>query len=283
MSEIVKKLYAWCLDKVRFVAGAIIAFLPRALPNKKKSVAFLKRVFLVLAMILLMCPVIMRVGGKAATGGFPEFTYTGSYTLVDDGGGDWRIKFLTSGTLVVTSGSVTVDVFLVGGGASGAKGNTAVYRRLGGNGGFTYAGTYVVSKNTSYNIIVGAGGNGASAGVDSSVGGGTSTAFGLSAAGGQSRDHGSAYGGSGGSGHEGTAGSNGSNGTGLYYGIGQGTTTREFAESSGALYAAGGAAGGSVSGASNTGNGGRGGDNNNYTAGSGGSGIVIIRNHRAAA
>jgi len=81
MSEFVKKLYAWCLNKVRFVAGSIRAFLPRVLPGKKKSIAFLKRVFFLSAVLLLACPVIMRTGGSMSTG-LPVFSTTATYTLL---------------------------------------------------------------------------------------------------------------------------------------------------------------------------------------------------------
>ena len=50
----------------------------------------------------------------------PKFTYTGNYQFIDDGSGNWRIKFLSSGTLTFTSlGNARkgIDVFLVGGGA----------------------------------------------------------------------------------------------------------------------------------------------------------------------
>ena len=52
----------------------------------------------------------------------PKFTYTGTHEYIDDGGGNWRIKFLTSGTLTLKN-KITVDVFLVGGGGAGGSGN----------------------------------------------------------------------------------------------------------------------------------------------------------------
>lgn len=148
--------------------------------------------------------------------------------------------------------------------------------------------------------------------------GGTSSAFGLSADGGWGgasnpgtwQDTNPFYvGGNGGSGggggctgpdetKAGPGGSDGGNGGGDCFGYGQGTTTREFGESNAQLYAGGGAgaaygegwdrvysyAGGdggggnsSASGKANTGGGG--GGSNDYP-GSGGSGIVVIRNRR---
>ena len=62
------------------------------------------------------------IGGGG--GGKPSFTYTGQYTEVDDGGGNWRIKFLTSGTLKLKN-KITVDVFLVGGGGGGRSASSA--------------------------------------------------------------------------------------------------------------------------------------------------------------
>lgn len=42
--------------------------------------------------------------GKGSGGGIPvygkDFTYTGEYLLIDDTEGNWRIKFLTSGTFI---------------------------------------------------------------------------------------------------------------------------------------------------------------------------------------
>lgn len=223
----------------------------------------------------------------------PAYTYTGSATLIDDGSYRWRIKFLTSGTLTFSSlgNSSGIDVFLVGGGGGTyEKGSSAASG--GGGGGYTNTGTDVaVSTGTAYTITVGAGGT-------SGADGGTTSAFGLSASGGKGVS-GSTSGGNGGSGgaayyaasggSNGGNGGNGGNGEGKG-GTGQGTTTREFGETSGTLYAGGGAcavgtgSGGSGGGGSsqasasaNTG-GGAGGSNEN--AHSGGSGIVVIRNHQ---
>lgn len=209
-----------------------------------------------------------------------DYSYTGSSTWVDDGGGNWRLKFLTSGTFTPTK-NVTVDIFLVGGGASGAKGNSTVLQRMGGNAGYTTTSLAVaLTAGTGYSITIGAGGLGSSANIDISIAGSNTTGFSLTANGGNGRNSASSQGGSGGAGHNGTNGTNGGNGTGTFNGTGQGTTTKEFAETGGTLYASGGPAGNSTSGTANTGNGGGGGSNTNYTAGDGGSGIVIIRNKR---
>jgi len=222
------------------------------------------------------------------------YTYTGSSTVIDDGYGNWRIKFLTSGDFTPKIDMI-IDVFLVGGGGGGIAATSTC-----GSGGGGYTNTSVrksLITNTVYPIVVG---NGVTSGQ-----GGTSTAFQASALGGYTGT--STTGGDGGSGGSGTAstsfdgGSDGSYGNGTA-GTGQRTTTREFAEATGTLYAggggaarsstvegAGGAGGGgtggkvgsinSQSGTPNTGGGG-GSQVSGTTGGgkSGGSGIVIIRN-----
>lgn len=250
----------------------------------------------------------------------PDFTYTGDFEIVSDDDqpitvsqGNWKIRFLTSGTLTVTSingAENGIDVFLVGGGGGGS--------RAAGGGGYTKTLKAVkVSAGTAYSIVVGAGGI---AGVGNSKAGGTggtSNAFGASANGGKANGTASSYiganGGSGGgagssNGAGGQGGSDGSDGfhrdgTHRDSGTGQGTTTREFGESGGKLYAGGGGgvgtttpanggaggggaggstSGGATSGATNTGGGG-GGAANSKAGGAGGSGIVIIRNAREVA
>jgi len=251
----------------------------------------------------------------------PEFTYTGDYAIVDDSDkaisdfatwtGNWKIRFLTSGTLTFTNlngAEGGIDVFLVGGGGGGSY-------RAGGGGGYTKTSKNIrVSVGTRYAITIGAGGTGANAG-------GSSSAFSITAEGGTGgyKNSSVGYPGNGGSGgangaddnaYGAAGGSNGSNGGSTSRGsggTGQGTTTREFGNSSGKLYAggggggaytgvggAGGAGGGGAgcqdanditppaNGQANTGGGGGGGSDfieaNKYS--NGGSGIVIIRNKR---
>lgn len=252
----------------------------------------------------------------SATRNTPEFTYTGSYKLVDDSSneisdfatwtGNWKIRFLTSGTLTFTSlngAEGGIDVFLVGGGGGGAY-NAGVGITGGGGGYTTTARAIHVSVGQSYGIQIGAGGNSGHSPSD----GGATSALGKTALGGKwGRGNTGGDGGSGGGGYVhssttgsgagagGSDGSNGGSGAGAG-GTGQGTTTREFGESTGKLYAGGGAsnvvgsispiggAGGGgnpdASGEANTG-GGCGGTSN--SALHGGSGIVIIRNARGAA
>lgn len=227
----------------------------------------------------------------------PEFTYTGDFEVVNDSDehittshGNWKIRFLTSGMLTFTElkgAENGIDVFLVGGGASGAARKSGGVAFGGGGGsGYTTTGTVNVQINTPYKIVIGAGGSGVpcdSVGID----GGKTIAFGLVSNGGihggRGTDSGTAIfggdGGSGGGGAGGYGGTDGRAGTNSG-GSGQGTTTREFGDAGGTLYASGGDGGVAVpiSGADNTGDGGDGGKN--VKSGSGGSGIVIIRNSR---
>ena len=247
----------------------------------------------------------------------PEFTYTGDYAIVDDNDnaisdfatwtGNWKIRFLTSGTLTFTNlngvGN-SIDVFLVGGGADGKTGSTYWAGSSGGGGYTTTAKNITVSVNTPYSIVVGASG-------------GTSSGFNKTAAGGKqgggavSAD--TTRGGAGGSGGtpafhvrgDGTGknlygGTDGGNSGSFSIshnevggtitcapGIGQGTTTREFGENGGELYSSGGNAyGHSSPTVANSGNGGSGSSvkpssgNPTVAATKGSSGIVIIRNKR---
>lgn len=230
----------------------------------------------------------------------PKFTYTGTYEYIDDGGGNWRIKFLTSGVFKPLK-NMTVDAFLVGGGAAGKGVSWSAY---GGSGGFTTTVKEIaLTKNTEYNVVIGAGG------IGNGTAGGASTGFTGIAEGANSTP---GKGGSGGAymkysgGVTQNAGSDGANGS--DYSPGQGSTTREFGESTGDLYAGGGAAaylsggtsgivlakageggGGGISGlvplsgTPNTGGGGCGKEGSSATQGAGGSGIVIIRKHKEAA
>lgn len=252
----------------------------------------------------------------------PEFTYTGDYEIVNDSDepitvseNNWKIRFLTSGTLIFTSlngAGDGIDVFLVGGGASGGG-------RGGGGGGYTKTQKSVsVNAGIEYPIIVGAGGLAPTTSnrVPPNAGGATS-AFGLTANGGDTSTNGdypSSGGSGGGSGKVGGAGysggSDGSSGGGDDGGSGQGTTTREFGESTGKLYAGGGGGGAVTTNETSSGGAGGGGDGggvgadprpkngdantgggggglgnlySSATYASGGSGIVIIRNARGAA
>ena len=237
--------------------------------------------------------------------GTPAFTFTGNYKIENEGTADWKIYFLTSGTLTFTEEPPRIDVFLVGGGGGGGQGwNSA---GAGGGGGYTKTVTnIVVSASKEYAIVVGEGGTVTY--TAKSNDGDSSSAFGYSASGGQggggiNQNNISWVGGNGGSGganYSNTtgAGSDGNNAT--SGGTGQGTTTREFGESTGKLYSAGGQ-GGDNTGSSSPKNppidetggaagvkppanrGGGGGGSNHYNinnATAGGSGVLVIRGHK---
>lgn len=210
----------------------------------------------------------------------------GTYQVLDDGDGNWRIKFLSSGTFTPLKNMV-IDAFLVAAGGGGAYRSGYAYY-YGGGGGYTITVlSIVLVANTEYSIVVGAGGTGVTSDYANTkaTSGGISSAFGSSINGGfgastsKAGDGGSGGGGSvSSSGQAGTGGTDGSNGTGnKNNGTGQGTTTREFGESTGTLYASGGdGIKGTINADSNTGDGGD-------AAMAGGSGIVIIRKHKEGA
>lgn len=276
----------------------------------------MKRVLFALSAMLFLCPVILRTGGASGSR-LPEFTFTGTYALIDDGDGNWRIRFLTSGTLIFTKRNITVDAFGVGGGGSGGRGGATNYGSGGGGGYTSMLSGLVLSSGIPYSVVIGAGGTTPAIGSSGNLGGTTSLmhddvvltqAFG---------GHGGIYngtvtypfsaGGSGGSraSYGVNGGSDGS--TPVSGGIGQGTTTREFGEPDGDLYAAGGGGavyntgrlfggevgggdGGSITpayaptgGLDNTGSGGGGGASGQGGITAGGSGLFALRNHRAAA
>lgn len=268
-------------------------------------------------------------GSPVCAGGKPKlkFTYTGDYVVRKDG----VVELLTSGTIVFLEPKV-IDVFMVGGGGSGGffVSGTGAQTGFGGGGGGYTATLRKVNVTGSYEVTIGAGGI-----AGQQVGGnGGASAFGglLTVSGGYGHKSTSsalnmirgANGGSGGGGgvasnsDYGAGGSNGNDGEQGYYpqtiigGKGQGTTTREFGEANGKLYAGGGgggryisaqspvvSAGGSggggtggwcgtantqaaAAGVANTGGGGGGGavgpDTSTITpGGSGGSGIVCFR------
>ena len=234
------------------------------------------------------------VGGGAISAPIigEDFNWTGgdgTYQVLDDGGGDWRIKFLSSGPFTPLKDMV-IDAFLVGGGG----GRSYVLCGGGGAGYTTTVRSVVLTANTTYSIVVGAAGKNITEGSLNGTDGGTTSAFAASALGGKGSKRGyntskqpGADGGSGGGGLNvsgvhanystaagGTDGGDGTTAT-TAGGKGQGTTTREFGEADGDLYASGG------------------GDNLTATvpnSGNGGAyniapadGIVVIRQHKEVA
>jgi len=220
----------------------------------------------------------------------PEFTYTGDYEVVDDADnpittsqGNWKIRFLTSGTLTFSAlngAENGIDVFCVG--AGGTMTDSDPYKGGSGGGYTTTERNIQIVKATEYSIAIGAAAPGD---------GGATTAFDVVALGGKgATDRYGANGGSGGGasnskanpyGTGGIDGANGSDGSGK----GQGTTTREFGESTGIAYARGGDGGNYSGPILNTVEGyGNGGCGSNYHIGpglkTGCPGIAIIRNAR---
>lgn len=223
-----------------------------------------------------------------------DFSYTGDFTILDDGDGHWRIKFLTSGELTVAGGGL-VDLFLLGGG-----GGTPLGVSGGAGGGYTKTVRNITLSPGTYSIIVGAGGIASSANPGPGNRGGTTSALGYNSEGGYGGNT-LGLGGNGGSGGAGSyysggspnncnGGSDGGNGgaggntTTKAGGIGQGTTTREFGEATGALYSYGGRSyigtvGTAAAATNNTGDG-AGSSVAMATGYNGGSGIVILRDMR---
>lgn len=222
-------------------------------------------------------PMVMGPGGM----GKLKFTYTGDYTEREDG----VVELRSSGILVFLNKAV-IDLFLVGGGGGGSKGNTSYSEGYGGSGGGGgYTATYrgvSVSQNQQFDVTIGQGGAaGTKYSENAGNGGNTSVGSDYTVSGGSGATwisnvttysrygyHKGGNGGSGGAtglGNSANGGSDGSNGgcsSGNYQvGIGQGTTTREFGEKTGKLYAGGGG-GGYVDIWSPTGLGGEGGGGN---------------------
>lgn len=215
----------------------------------------------------------------------------GTYVVLDDGDGNWRIKFLSSGTFTPLKDMV-IDVFLVGGGGRGGSPASSIIQ--GGGGGYTKTvESVVLTTGIAYDLVIGAGST------SGSTQGGSTSAFGNSAAGGYDGGN-SGHSGMGGSGGAGlrllgsptatfyTGGTDGGNGSGSYGGTGQGTSTRAFGETDGELFSSGGAAAWYNAakledGVPNTGDGGDCDWTTSLTATSGVSGIVIIRKHKEVA
>ena len=220
-------------------------------------------------------------------------SYTGKCEIVKEGTDNWKIKFLTSGTLKI-SANLNVDTFLVGGGGGGGNATwtdlsqygSDIWWAHGSGGGGGYTKTYRnvnIKSSDTYTITVGNGGAANTDGSKSSLVGGNinntadggKNSGGAGGSGGGGGCSGNGYGCTTGSG--GKFGNNGGNGTGSNGGSsrtggsGQRTTTCEFEQSASGsntdltgcatgvtAYGAGGTAAGSKAGTANTGNGGDG-------------------------
>ena len=245
-----------------------------------------------------------------------DFTYTGQYNeRLEDG----VVEFLTTGVLKFKK-EVAIDAFLVGGGGGGGSGKYVSGNYSGGGGGgggYTETLLNIVPRaNTEYSIVIGTGGTSALKGGDTSAfgkvvnGGACGGIAPTGTAGGAGGNGGSGGGGGGRHGYKGAnGGSDGDNGGSTSGaasdGSGQSTTTREFGEATGKLYAGGGGGGGgylsggtggsggggngasfeegkaATGGTDNTGGGG-GGSSTKINGAAGGSGIVCIRLHKEA-
>lgn len=258
-------------------------------------------------------------GGTVSPGLGPlDFSYTGTYEIVDEYTDEtnWEIKLKTTGDLVFNKEVGLIDVFLVGGGGAG-RGYGG-----GGGGYTTNSNyTPVKGETYSITVGDGALTTDARGGTTSAFNAQAEGGYTADNNGGDGGSGGGGSGGSGGvGGHNftnrtgGTGGSDGNDGTkGFAHGYGstskedqdydaysggagQHTTTRAFGESERELYAGGGGGNCNAPDHDNEGGGGQGGGGNGgYTAGTantggggggggfaGGSGIVIIRNHREA-
>ena len=249
---------------------------------------------------------ITRRGGGKLNNKLPQFTYEGGTYSVELSGGNWKIKFFTSGTFV-SQRDILVDVFAVGAGGGGTQGSNQKFEGAGGGSGYTITEKAIpIYAGIPYEIVIGAGGAGSSfvsnTNLATAGNGGATSGFGVSADGGKGGKAGQfdtggydgkgGDGGSGGGVWSGAGGSDGSNGVvgngapssggGVNTaGKGQGTTTREFGESDGTLYANGGGSNTGTDGGNNTGDGGCSRNHNStLPGGKGASGILIIRNAR---
>lgn len=232
----------------------------------------------------------------------PNYDFTGAApTLLKDNSGNWELVFLTGCTITFNRLNTDVDVFLVGGGAKagdsiGNAANNYAVGGAGGKGGGIVNDTLTLETGVAYPIVIGGSGQ-------------DTTAFGKTAVSGAGSNGGAgAYTSAAGNGADGvlafnnTGGTLYENGTPIKFGAGGGGGAAKASAGSalraaGSGGATGGGAGGSggtdeteaaKAGKANTGGGGGGGSRNNETGsggnfpgpGKGGSGIVIIRNHR---
>ena len=229
-----------------------------------------------------------QIDGSFVTKGDEPYAidYDGRCEVINDGNGDWRIKFLEEGEhKLKVNCDMTIDAFLVGGGGGGSyQSSSKGTGGGGGGGGYTKTVNNIsLLKNTNYEIIIGAGGTagedngntyqggtgGTTYAFDNSVdgGGGGHKEVGVGGDGGSGGGQGG-YGGSSVAGDGGSYGGDGYQNGGSSYssGKGQGTTTCEFGEGSltgcdrGDHFAySGGGGGGLRSGNSSGGKGGKGG------------------------
>lgn len=153
-----------------------------------------------------------------------DFTYTGDYRIRFE---DGVVELLSSGTIMFPEPKV-IDVFMVGGG--GAGGSAVV-----GSSGQSVGGTGGTTSFGNLSVLGGNGGGGVNSRNLAGGSGGGSASYSSTAV---NSSFASTKGGV--DGNDGTP-----NSTGTYKALGQGTTTREFGEPTGKLYAGGGGGAGS--------------------------------------
>lgn len=116
--------------------------------------------------------------GTDSTNGL-YFTYTGYCKLINDVGNSWKLTFTSNGELKLYQ-DIDIDAFLVGGGGGGAGNNSGA----GGHGGESVTNLDItLTKDNTYNVVIGEGGTGGSA-AGKGKNGNNTTAFGITAHGG---------------------------------------------------------------------------------------------------
>ena len=195
----------------------------------------------------------------------------GTSTILSYNGDYWKLKILKSGNLKFTKlPNATVDLFLVGSGGKGSSG--------GGGGGYTKTKkNQTIEVDTIYELTIGgftSEGNTIGFGFTANKGGNNSDVNGGAGGSGGGAGGNNAYAG----GKDGANGANGSYWSSQWQqtltsngGKGQGTSTREFGETTGVLYSTGGNGANIGPGTANYGTG------NGGSNGSGGTGIIVIR------
>lgn len=249
----------------------------------------------------ITCPELTYKCSNISKGSDYKLTYNGKCEVTCENE-NWKVKFLTSGTLTTTV-SLNVDVFLVGGGGGGYTTSYSVGGA--GGGGYTKTVKNITLQPNTYKIDVGAGGGGGQNGKSSTVKLNNAIIEGLSAEGGKTGTISGgccgncSWGGAGG--NNGGGWSDCNEGTPFYPttfggGSAQNSTTCEFGEGTTTKcntgvkqYSGGGccgccytpsAGGGACSGGNGQANTGGGGGAYYLNEGSGGSGIVIFRDKR---
>ena len=98
------------------------------------------------------CTVNLKVNWQMGSASSTDAEY--QYVSTDDG---WKIRFLTSGTFTPTE-DMLVDIFVVGGGGSGSTGKYGGGGGGGGGGRTATVNNVQLTANTTYTIVIGAGG-----------------------------------------------------------------------------------------------------------------------------